>query len=373
MKHKIEGKILVKDERIALVVKEMIEGYASGRFQTKQEARFFLEASVDFPKGKSGRIGNSQVDKILTNPLYAGMIEYKPWDVSMRKGRHESLISYDTFCQIQDRLKGSAYAPTRKNISEDFPLRGSVECKCGRALTACWSKSRSGTLHPYYLCQNRKCELKGKSIRRDLLEGAFESMLRQLTPRHNLITLAEKMFSKLWEHRERSAQEHKSSLEKSMKKLDREIEQYLDRIIDTQSSTVIKALEKRIEQMEQRKLLLEEQFTNAGQPMKPVDEMYRTALEFLSSPYKIWENGGLAEKRAVLKLTLNQRLSWDEKGMYRTPNFSLPFKVLGDFFMYKREMVPRGGIEPPTRGFSTLNACASNILFLLHKPTKYFL
>ena len=98
------------------------------------------------------------VDRIFKNPLYAGYIEYKPWGVSLRKGQHEGMASYETFLKVQERLKGRSNAHARKDLNKDFPLRGAVACGgCGNALTAAWSKSRSGKRHAYYVCQNRKC------------------------------------------------------------------------------------------------------------------------------------------------------------------------------------------------------------------------
>ena len=357
-KSKVHGNVLVRDEPAASVVTEMMEGFASGRFQTKEEARRFLEDSPDFPKTASGKIGNSRVFEILTNPLYAGYIEYKSWGVTLRKGHHEGLVSYETFCRIQDRLAGRPHAPARKSINQDFPLRNAVACECGNALTSCWSKSRSGKRHLYYLCVNRKCDYKGKSIRRDVLEGAFEDLLKNLVPSRPLMAIAEKMFKMLWEQRRVAQASRKASFETKLKKLERDSEQLLDRIVDTSNPTVIQAIEKRIETIQKEKLILEEKITNCAQPVRPFDAMYRTAMTFLKNPYDIWASGSFEVKRAVLKLVITDRLIWDRKGLYRTPDLSLPFKLLGDLNMPKMEMVPRGGIEPPTRGFSVL--CSTN-------------
>ncbi len=249
IKSKAQGKILVRNEPVASVIAEMMEGFASGRFQTKQEARYFLEKTPEYPKTDSGRLGNNHVNKILSNPLYAGYIEYKPWGIDLRKGRHEGMINYETFQKIQERLKGRAYAPARKDLNQDFILRNFVACECGNSLTAAWSKSRTGRRHPYYVCQNRKCDYKGKSIRRDVLEGEFETLLKKLMPTKPLITIAEKMFKMLWNHRAQSQHTRKALLEIECGKLDRKIEQLLDNIVEANSATVIKAFEKRIEKL----------------------------------------------------------------------------------------------------------------------------
>lgn len=346
IKSKAQGKILVRDEPCASVIAEMMEGFASGRFQTKKECKYFLESAATFPKTSSGRIGNSQVDKILGNPLYAGMIEYQPWGVTLRKGQHEGMVSFETFCIIQDRLKGRTHAPARKDLNKDFPLRGGVACECGNALTAAWSRSRSGKLHPYYVCQNRKCEHKAKSIRRDVLEGAFEDLLKASVPPKSVVSIAEKMFRMLWEHRRKSQLAYKVQLEDKLKKLDKDIEHLLDRIVEASSSAVIQAFEKRIETLQKERLLTQEKIASAGRPIKPFDEMYRTSLLFLSKPYILWALGGFAEKRAVLKLAFTERLVWDRKGLYRTAKLSLPFKLLGDSYMQNLKMVPGDGLEP---------------------------
>jgi probable phosphoglycerate mutase len=51
-------------------------------------------------------------------------------------------------------------------------------------------------------------------------------------------------------------------------------------------------------------------------------------------------------RRTLLKLTFEDKLVWDRKGMYRTPHLSLPFKVLGEVFQSKKLMVPRARLEP---------------------------
>lgn len=44
------GKLLVRNEPLASIVQEALEGYASGRFDTQVEVKRFLEAQPDFPR-----------------------------------------------------------------------------------------------------------------------------------------------------------------------------------------------------------------------------------------------------------------------------------------------------------------------------------
>lgn len=113
-------------------------------------------------------------------------------------------IRTDTGCffkKIEERLNSKTKVHTRKDVNEDFPLRGAVVCgRCDTWLTACWSKGR-GTHYPYYLCRKRGCDSYGKSVRRDVIEGEFEALLHSLKPTPGLFTVARKMLENLWSHR----------------------------------------------------------------------------------------------------------------------------------------------------------------------------
>ena len=178
------GKLICRNEPVASIVEEALEGFACGRFETQVEVKRFLESKPEFPKDlPNGEIRNQRVTDILTRVVYAGMVEAPKWNVSLRKGQHEGLISFGTYERIQRRLSEGAKAPARKDISADFPLRGAVLCgDCGKPLTACWSKSKTGQTHPYYFCYAKGCVSYRKSIRRDQIEGEFEALLAQLQP-----------------------------------------------------------------------------------------------------------------------------------------------------------------------------------------------
>ena len=168
---------------MASAIAEALEGFASGRFNTKAEVKRFLEIRPGMRLTKHGLLTNEQAHRILTRPIYAGYIESKVWGISLRKGQHEPLISLETFQKIQEKLNGKPQVACRADINEDFPLRGYVVCgTCGHPMTANWSKGRTKT-YPYYVCRHRGCEKFGKSVARGKVEGAFESMLRTLQPR----------------------------------------------------------------------------------------------------------------------------------------------------------------------------------------------
>jgi hypothetical protein len=280
--------LLVRDEPLASIVAEALEGYATGRFQTQAEVKRFFEDQPTFPK-TGGVVLNQKVTDILTRPIYAGLVECREYGVTLRQGKHEGLVSVETFNKIQDRLNGNAKTPARKDLSTDFPLRGFVLCgDCGKPLTACFSKGRNG-LDPYYLCFQRGCASYRKSIRRDLMEEEFGALLKELQPSQELFRAFHAMFKTLWDARLASGAAQTRSLKSELAKIEREVEQFLDRIAETEVSSVITAYENRIRKLEARKLEVAERIANCGRPLKSFDETLRTEMGFLASPWNFLE------------------------------------------------------------------------------------
>jgi len=334
------GKVLVRNEPVASVVQEALEGYAFGRFETQADVMRFLQSNPLFPKDSSGIVRNQRVAVLLRQCLYAGYIEMPRWGISLRPAQHEPLISFQTYQRIQDRLNGGIYAPRKRNVNEDFPLRGFVMCAdCGTPLTACWSKGRTAK-HPYYLCPNKRgaCPSYGKSIRREVLEGEFEQILENLTPSEPLVRVVTRMFKDLWQRRLSQTQDEVKALNAKLAKVEQDAAKLLDRILDATLPSVIAAYEKRIESFEREKLVIREKIADSGKPRLSYDQALRTAFAFLENPQKLWDSGNLDMRRTVLKLAFGSKLEYRRNEGLRTPNLTLPFKVLAQISGEKKEM-----------------------------------
>lgn len=340
------SKMLTRDEPIASILQEALEGYASGRFDTQVEVKRFLESEPDFPKEtKSGEVYNQRVADFLQQPLYAGYLEAPNWNISLRKAKHTPLISLQTFEKIQQRLKEGANAPARKDINADFPLRGAVSCgDCGKPLTACWSKSKTGKKHPYYLCHHKGCVSYRKSIPRAKLEGEFEMLLRSMQPSTDLMNVVKAMFKIAWEQRSVQAKDIASSLKKEIAKTEKQIDQLLDRIVESESQTVITAYESKIAKFEKQKLLSAEKLVDLAKLKHTFDEMFELAFNFLSNPWNLWASGQIMLRKTVLRLAFAERLAYHRDTGLRTPQVTEPFKFLGEI-MSKNEMAHREGLH----------------------------
>ena len=349
------GKVLVKDEPVATYISDALTRFASGQLQTQAEVGRYLEQFPDFPKTKKGKVHADLVNRILTQPLYAGYIEYPAWGITMRKGKHEPLISFEMYQRIQERLKEDScdHAPVRENPNVDFPLRGFIECECGSPLTACWSKGRN-KYYPYYICQNKQCDHYGKSLNRDKVEREFGELVKTLTPPKGLLNAAVKMLKELWDQRIISTQSLRENLQTERSKVEREINRLLDSVVNASDPTVISAFERKINQYQDEKLVMEEKIEQCGRPIKGFDEIYRTAVEFLAKPHTLWASEHYEHKRALLKMAFVGRLKYVRNEGYRTAQIALPFKVLGNKKGHSKSdlsyLVGPAGLEPATNG-----------------------
>lgn len=346
-----QGKVLLPDEPCASILREALEGYACERFSTQAEVKRFLEAQPEFPKTPRGEVTNQRVNDFLTQPLYAGYLELPKWDVSFRPAKHEGLISLETFKTIQNRLNGTARVPARKDISQDFPLRGFVLCGCcGTPLTANWSKGKAAH-YPYYLCRQKDCAAKGKSIRRELVEEEFEALLKALRPSAELFEWASSLFRDLWEQRAKTMKEQGKSVKAELSQIERKIAQLMDRLMEADSESVIRAYEKRIGDLETDRMIIRERIEKCGTPLATYEETFEHSMTFLANPWKIWENGSIEHRQTVLKLAFADQLAYDRESGFRTPEISLPFKMLEDICSGNLEMAHPRGFEPLASAF----------------------
>ncbi|GIT93147.1 hypothetical protein JANAI62_35690 [Jannaschia pagri] len=325
------GKLLIPNPPLDEIIMEAFEGFACGRFHSQADVARFLQSHPEFPRNKHGVVTQKRAVDVLTQPIYTGHICSERYGLHWLKGHHQPLISVDTFEKVQQRRAEATYAPKRKNIGEDFALRGFVCCDgCGAPLRSSWPKGKYKR-YAYYLCQTKGCDSYGKSIPRDKLEGEVGDLIKTLEPTKPLLALVTKMFSDAWDARIAQAQDKIKAAKRQIADADKQIESLLDRIVGTTNARVISAYEKKISELERAKAGFAEIAANHRPNQGRFEELLELSLRFISSPWKLWETGDINLRRTVIKLTFSGRLNYCRIKGTRTPNLSLPFKALGVF------------------------------------------
>ncbi len=342
------GKVLVRDEPNASLIKECLERFADGRFTSQTEIKRYLEGFPTFPHYNNGKVHLQKIRQMLERSLYAGYVDAPRWDVVLQPGKHEALISFETYQRIQKRLHSQSKAPAKKSISEDFPLRGTVCCGlCQKAMTGAWAKGRYAK-YAYYYCFNRDCSEYRKSIRKDQLEKDFDHLIARLRPDPKVYILARDLLKEAWGDCSNQTKAHARELKKEIDLIERKIEQLMERVIEVDPGAMTRAYEKQIRKLNAQQIEITEKMEKISLPRLDFDETFRTALTFLSNPYKLWESGEQSTQNLVIKLAFADNLTYHRNQGFQTPKTALPFRMLGAMKLNFCEEVSPDGFEPST-------------------------
>ncbi len=327
-------------------IRELFEGFFSGRFQQFIDGARFLKETKVLGKAHPEKYIET-VKSILTQPFYAGFLEYPKWEVSRRQGIHEPTVSPELFEAVQKKItRNYNVVKVRQDINPDFPLRGLVSCAvCKSKLTGAWSKGKK-QLYPYYFCQNKKCPLKSSVIRRKDLEDKFEELLQKMTTDDDIIELAKAVFIDAKETDEKESVLEKKTYAKRKEECEADIENYMERAGKAKVPSVIAQYEKKIE-----KLAAElEQLESDSLAEYDYGVPYRTALDkvmgVLKNPYPTWAEFDVFGQQKFFSFLFEVNLEYDKKEGYRTPKYTVLKRVLEEIESSGSVDVEMTGVEP---------------------------
>lgn len=290
----------------------------------------------------------SPVKDMFSRVLYAGYIEYLPWDVSLREGHHPAIISMQTFEKVQIRLGLRANAPTRKDLNQAFPLRGFLLCsECNEPVTASFSKGRKAR-YPYYRCKTHGCSLRDKSLPRDKVEQQFAGLLNSMGPRADVLGLAREMLTHTWRAKKSEHTKRLVDIERQRKSLDSKIANLMDQLVETDDREIRTVYQEHIRKLKHEAALLSSEAQQVAQVDTSFEGAVGTVFDFIGNPHSLWANGDFEDKRLVLKLAFARKLAYSEDKGFGTGAEALPFSILAGLEGKKKEMVEMTGIEPAT-------------------------
>jgi site-specific DNA recombinase len=351
------GKVMVRDEPKASVITEAFEGFAAGRFETQADVSHFITKSGAFKIDRTGRFHPSRVKIMLTCMLYTGFIEYQPWDVTLREGKHPALVEMTTYVKVQERLGLKAKAPYRKDLREEFPLRGFVLCACcNEPLTAGWSKGRNGK-HPYYHCKTKGCSLYGKSIKRDAVEGEFKNIIKAMTPSETVLEIARGVITDAWKKKRSEYTSQLMDVDRDKKMIDQQIQGFMGRLLEVEDRTIVSLYENHIKELELNRQILSAQAKEMHKVDTSIEGALGTVFDFIGKPLSLWDSDDLDDKRLVLKLAFAKQLPFSKDSGFGTAAYSLPFSVLRDIHSQESKVVEEEGFEPSNSEEDRFTVC----------------
>ena len=166
----INGELVINEKDVPFY-KRIVELCLYHNFGTKLIAMKLNEE--DKITKRAGKWSDSTIWRILTNPVYYGMVR---WHDEIYQGKHEPIIAKEEFETIQKRLREKNRTPERSHSSPNI-LNGLIACGlCNSNLTP----SKGKKIYRYYSCLGRQKGCSLHYIRTDKLHDAILAQINEI-------------------------------------------------------------------------------------------------------------------------------------------------------------------------------------------------
>jgi site-specific DNA recombinase len=347
IRDKEHGKLLIPDEQLAPIFKEAIERYANGFLRTQTEVFDFIrnkyvEQNINRTLSKHG------VNYILKQILYTGFVEYLPWQISLREGKHKGFITFETYEKVQARLAGINKAKPRKNYLEDFALRGFICCsECGKPYTASWNTGRSKK-YANYTCKTVGCSFRWKSISKEILHADFRKLLQSRTLDSVTAKLIESILFDVLQRKKELEFRTVNQDEHFKAELSIQIKNLVDCISKTNDSALVEIYQDRIKALQAELIKVDVKQSSAER--KYSDLEFGTALKktisVLENPLDIWKTDNTLMKRNLLNFYFDRPLVYSKTSGFGTAEYRREINIFYELGNTNFNMVEMAGIEP---------------------------
>jgi len=332
--------VITIDIERAEIIKMAFDKFSTGVYQMEEIRKLMVKAG--FKSWKNKELSNQTLFKILTDKFYLGIMTVKGQEYP---GTHEAIISEQIFYKCQKLIKNGSKGDniSTARVNKTFPLRHFILCPhCGRPLTACMSKSKSGKLYPFYKCYNKDCHGL-KSVSKDKLEDEFHDLLKRITPSEKWLKNYQKVLLEVVKEKNGAMKNNINSVKEKL--------------------AVFQSEKTKLIEMKKKDLLDDEDFKNEIEKVKNnINELQATAcdqpvidINIAKDTEKVFKViSGLApfyrkaKYEAKLKL---QSLIFPEKPIFdftgnRTPKISLILQTKRELAQASSPIVVPRGIEP---------------------------
>jgi site-specific DNA recombinase len=245
----------------------------------------------------------------IRSPLYCGKIfipKYKDEEAHFVKGQHEPLISEDLFYKVQDVLDGRKRQYQYNTVAESIlPLRGSLICpECGKLLTGSKSKGRYLNYFYYHCYGGCKCRFRAEKV-----NGSFLKDLKKYIPKPEMELLFKTVLAECWYDQTKNSRDGKKEILSQMKEIEERLgyirELLADKKLEPDDYRVMKSdYTNKLERLELRlSTVPTTEFNINGLLDQGLANFFRLD--------KIYENGNMIQKRAVIGSMYPENLTFD--------------------------------------------------------------
>ncbi len=291
-------------------------------------------------KSKSGTItgGNKFTKKvvhdILVNPVYKGVVRF---DGVEYHGKHEPLVSNETFDRVQAQLSRSGKELHRTHITKSgLVLLGTLKCGfCNSFMSETSTTERTtGKKYYYYKCSKANHSTKEFCDSMDLPATAIEEfahgMVKKFVSEPSFLDICIKQMGVNSDSEIKSLDMQKAELEKNLVQIQRKLDNLTTRFTDDPGLMNSTTLKGKLKELEESESSIEEKLNELGSEIerKKARSFDRKSFEYLMKSFdRVYPQLPVATRQQANRLVFKEIKSHVRRG---SKEGILEIKMRGD-------------------------------------------
>ena len=273
-------------------VRKLFALYSTGAYTLKSLANWCAENKLR--TNASNPVSLSNVQHILSNPFYIGLMRYK---TELFEGTHEPLVAKKLFDLCQEVM--SKRGNTHETKKHSFAFLGLMKCaSCDCSITAQYAKGNGG-IYTYYRCTKKRGACAEKYLREDVLIDQIKNFLQKVSLSSQD---TQKVLAALEQDEKQAKEEARTeadNLKTELTTLDNQLEKLLNLYLADALSTTEYAAKKNV--LISQKVRIEEKITNIEQRGVSWLEPAREFVKSLNQAANLLSHNDLSRMTAFLK------------------------------------------------------------------------
>ncbi|MDB4984656.1 MAG: hypothetical protein JWM20_835 [Patescibacteria group bacterium] len=313
--------------------------------------------------GKTESLGLTvkTLQRIITRPIYCGIVCEKWTNYLPIKGKWNGIVSMDIFnkanrgkvyinslgenrFEILYDQKLEKFLDKRHDFRPDFPFKNILKCPlCGKPLLGSFSTGKLGNKYPAYHC-SRKHER--YAFPRKEAEDTFNNFLATIKFTDEFISIIERALVYKYRREEGTVADKSNFISKRILEI-KEQKQLKLRAIEAANSPIVKAdLEKEYESIHIELSRAQNERNKLDINEDQIHEFIKNTKDLMEHPTKILENIENKREQITLYSLFFEEFPTYEEIVSRTPKLTFIFKINEEKLDEKSLTVRRQGIEP---------------------------
>lgn len=299
-------KDIIPDPNLKYLIAHMFELYASRNVSLLTLTEKMYQMGM---RTKGGRkIAKSQIESMLKNPFYNGVMNTKN---GLFPHRYEPLISQTLFQTVQDVFTGHNKKPF-KAMTTPYLLKGLITCnKCGCMASPEMKKGK----YIYYSCTNAKNNCAREYVREETLLDTLQSYFGKIQLPDSAIAEITNYLRSIHESEQTYHIEQLKSVRQEQDRVQKKIDQMYDDKLD---GLIDEALyRQKLEDYKKQQLELRERLARHETADFQFHVTANQVMQLAKRAWEIFESSEVEEKRQLLNFVF-QNLKLDGKNLLVT-------------------------------------------------------